>query len=110
MDGRAWNSGHILSVDGGQSERWYRSVDDATEDVQRTYIMRMPEQRPPTKEVKDPLRSLMKQMGLKMGPDIMEVTISDGDGAGAPPPGGVPWCHGLVADDAPGTLRRARLS
>ena len=28
MDGRAWNSGYFLSVDGGQSERWYRSVDD----------------------------------------------------------------------------------
>ena len=26
MDGRAWNSGYYLSLDGGQSEGWYRSV------------------------------------------------------------------------------------
>ena len=28
MDGRAWMSGYYLSVDGGKSEHWYRSVDD----------------------------------------------------------------------------------
>ena len=37
-------------------------------------------------------------------------SISDGDGAGAAPPGGAPWGRGLVADDAPGTLRRVCLS
>ena len=55
----------------------------ATEDVQRSYIMRMPGQKPPKKEVKDPLRSLMKQMGLKMGPDIMEETKTQDDAGGA---------------------------
>ena len=36
--------------------------------------MRMPGQVALKKEVVDPLRSLMKQMGLKMGPDIIEAT------------------------------------
>eukprot|EP01044_Picomonas_judraskeda_P030140 COSAG03_NODE_10718_length_633_cov_0.887640_1_plen_79_part_10 len=35
------------------------------------------------KEVKDPLRDLMKQMGLKMGPDIMEETKTQDDAGGA---------------------------
>ena len=45
--------------------------------------MRMPGQKPPKKEVKDPLRDLMKQMGLKMGPDIMEETKTQDDAGGA---------------------------
>lgn len=53
------------------------------EDVQRSYIMRMPGQKPPKKEVVDPLRSLMKQMRLKMGPDIIEATGTTED-SGAP--------------------------
>ena len=28
MDGRAWNSGYYLSIDGGKTELWYRSVND----------------------------------------------------------------------------------
>jgi hypothetical protein len=51
----------------------------ATEEVQRSYVMRMPGQKPPKKETVDPLRSLMKQMRLKMGPDIMAVTKTQGD-------------------------------
>lgn len=53
------------------------------EDVQKSIVMRMPGQKPPKKkEVKDPLKSLMKQMKLKMGPDIFEATGTsqeDGD-------------------------------
>jgi hypothetical protein len=52
------------------------------EEVQKSYIMRMPGQSVPKKEVKDPLKSLMKQMGLTMGPDIMQV-VKDGDDASA---------------------------
>jgi hypothetical protein len=43
------------------------------EDVQRSYMMRIPGHKPPKKDVKDPLRSLMKQMKLKMGPDSTRV-------------------------------------
>ena len=43
------------------------------EDAQRSYMMRIPGHKPPKKDVKDPLRSLMKQMKLKMGPDSTRV-------------------------------------
>ena len=44
------------------------------EDHQKSLQLRMPGSKPPKKDAKDPLRDLMKQMKLTMGPDILEET------------------------------------
>jgi len=41
-----------------------------SEPFERSYVMKMPGEKVTKKPDKDPLRSLMKQMGLTQGPDI----------------------------------------
>ena len=45
-----------------------------TEAFVRSYVMKMPGESVDKKPDKDPLKSLMKQMGLTQGPDIEQIT------------------------------------